>query len=129
MLHAAETWAMTVATLNSMRRNKRAMIRWICNVKAKDEVSSDSLLSMLGSQDLDVVLCISRIRWFGQAERSTGLIAKVCKLNVVAQKKPDRPKKTWYEVLVDDRKKLGMDSADPQNRSEWRGRLRGRFVK
>ena len=42
MLHAAETWAMTVATLNRLRRNDRAMIRWICNVKANDEVSSDS---------------------------------------------------------------------------------------
>ena len=30
------------------------------------------------------------------------------------------------EVLENDRKKLGMDSADPQNRSEWRGRLRER---
>ena len=29
----------------------------------------------------------------------------------------------WDEVLVDDRKKLGMQSADPQNGSEWRGRL------
>ena len=36
-----------------------------------------------------------------------------------------KPKKTWDEVLVDDRKKLGMESADPQNRSEWRGRLQG----
>ena len=51
MLHAAETWAMTVATLNRLRRNDRAMIRWICNVKANDEVSSDSLLSKLGLQD------------------------------------------------------------------------------
>ena len=51
------------------------------------------------------------------------------KLNVVAQKRPGRPKKTWDEVLVDDRKKLGMDFADPMNRSEWRGGLRGRLVK
>ena len=42
------------------------------------------------------------------------------KLNVVAQKGPDRQRKTWDEVLVNDRKKLGMDSADPQNRSDWR---------
>ena len=71
------------------------------------------------------------MRWFGHVERSTGWIAKVCKLNVhvVAQKRPGRPKKTWDEVLMDDRKKLGMDSADPQNRSEWRGRLRERLVK
>ena len=53
----------------------------------------------------------------------------VRKLNLFAQKRTDKPKKTWDEVLVDDRKKLEMDSAGPQNRSEWRGRLRGRLVK
>ena len=33
-------------------------------------------------------------------------------LNVVAQKWPGRPRKTWDEVLVNDRKKLGIDSVD-----------------
>ena len=37
MLHAAETLAMKADTLNRLRRNDRAMIRWICNVKAKDD--------------------------------------------------------------------------------------------
>ena len=120
---------MTVTTLNRLRCNDRAMILWVCNVKAKNEVSSDSLLSKLGIQDLDVVLRTSRMRWFGYVERSTGWIAKVRKLNVVAQKRPGRPKKTWDEVLMDERKKLGMDPADPQNHSEWRGRLRERLVK
>ena len=103
MLHAAETWAMTVATLNRLWRNDRAMIRWTCNVKAKDEVSSDSLLSKLGITDLDVVLGTSRMRWFGHVERSTNWIAKVRNLNVIAQKRAGRPKKTWDEVLMDDR--------------------------
>ena len=78
MLHAAETWAMKVDTLNRLWLNDRAMIRWICNVRAKDEVSSDSLhslLTKLGIQDLDVVLRTSRMRWFGHVERSTGWIA------------------------------------------------------
>ena len=56
-------------------------------------------------------------------------MAKVRKLNVVAQKRSGRPKKTWNEVLVDDRKKLRMYFAHSMNRSEWRGRLRGRLVK
>ena len=129
MRHAAETWAMKVDTLNRLRRNVRAMICWICNVRAKDEVSSDSLLTQLGIQDLDMVLRTSRMRWFGHVERSTGWIAEVRKLNVVAQKRSGRPRKSWDEVLENDRKKLGMDSADPQNRSEWRGRLRERLVK
>ena len=62
-------------------------------------------------------------------ERSKGWIAQVCKLNIVAQKRSGKPRKSWDEVLLDDRKKLGMDTADPQNRSEWRGRLRRRLVK
>ena len=129
MLHAAETWAMKVDTLNHLRRNDRAMIRWICNVRAKDEVSSDSLLTKLGIQDLDVVLRTSRMRWFGHVEHSTGWIAEVRKLHVVAQKRSGRPRKLWDEVLENDRKKLGMDSADSQNCSEWRGRLRERLVR
>ena len=129
MLHAAETWTMKVDTLNRLRRNDRAMIRWICNVRAKDEISSDSLLTKLGIQDLDVVLCTSRMRWFGHVEHSTGWIAEVHKLNVVAQKRSGRPRKSWDEVLENDRKKLGMDSADPHNCSEWRGCLRERLVK
>ena len=52
MLLAAETWAMTVVTLSRLRSNDCAMICWICNVTAKDEVSSDFLLTKLGLQDL-----------------------------------------------------------------------------
>ena len=78
-----------------------------------------------GIQDLDVVLRTSRMRWFGRVERSTDRIAEVRKLNVVAQKRSGRPGKSWDEVLENDRKKLGTC----MNRSEWRGRLRGRLVK
>ena len=103
MLHAAETWAMKADKLNRLRRNDHAMIRWICNVKAKDEVSSDSLLTKLGIQDLDVVLRTSRMRWFGHVEPSTGWISEVPKLNVVAQKRCGRPRKSWDEVIMTER--------------------------
>ena len=43
----------------------------------------------------------SRIRWLGHVERSTGWIAEVSKLNVVAQKRRSRPTKICNEVLVD----------------------------
>ena len=44
--------------------------------------------------------------WFGNVERSTGWISEVRKLNVVAQKKSGRPRKSWDEVIKNDRKKL-----------------------
>ena len=128
MLHALETWVMMVDTLNRLRRNDCVTIRWIRNDKAKDEVSSAHLLTKLGIQDLDVVLRISRMRWLGHVDRSAGWIADIRKLNVVAQNRPSMPRKAWNEVLVNDKKKLGMDSAKHQNRSEWRERLRGRLV-
>ena len=53
----------------------------------------------------------SRIRWLGHVERSTGWIAEVSKLNVVAQKRRSRPTKICDKVLVDDRMKLEIDSA------------------
>ena len=88
-----------------------------------------SAIRVISLCNLDVVLCTGRMRWFGHVERSTGWISEVRKLNVVAQKRSGRPRKSWDEVIKNDRKKLDMDSADPQNRSEWRGRLRGRLVK
>ena len=54
---------------------------------------------------------ISRIRWLGHVEHSTGWIAEVSKLNVVTQKRQSRPTKICDEVLVDDRMKLEMDCA------------------
>ena len=71
------------------------------------------------------------MRWYGHVERSTGWIAEVYKLNVVAQKRPraGRLRKTWAKVLLNVRKKLGMVFADPQNRSEWIRRIQGRLVR
>ena len=113
MLHAAETWTMTVATPNHLPRNDHEMIRWICNVKVKYEVSSDSLFSKFGLQDIDVVLRSSRMRWYGHAN------AEVRKLNVVTQKRSGKPRKSRDDVLLDDRK----------NYSGLRGCLRRRLVK
>ena len=53
----------------------------------------------------------SRIRWLGHVERSTGWIAEVSKLNVVAQKRRSRPTKICDEVLVEHRMKLELDCA------------------
>ena len=48
---------------------------------------------------LDVVLRT------GHVEPSTGWISEVRKLNVVAQKRSSRPRKSWDEVIKNDRKK------------------------
>ena len=72
-----------------------AMMCWICNFKANDEVSSDSLLSKLGLQDIYVVLFSSKMRWYD-------FISQVRNLNVVAQNRSGKLRKSSDEVLLDD---------------------------
>ena len=118
MLHAAETWLVTVSTLNRLRRNDLAMIRWMRNIKTNDNVCSHSILPKLGIQDVEVVLRTSRMRWYGHVERSAGWISQVRKLDLDICKKPGRPKKTWNELILNDKRKLDMVCTDPLDRSE-----------
>ena len=115
--------------LNLYVRNDLAMIRWMCNIKTNDKVCSHSLFSKLGIQDVEVVLRTSRMRWFGHVERSVGWISQVRKLDLDFCKKPGRPKKTWNELILNDKRKLDMVCADPLDRFEWKGRLRDRTFK
>ena len=48
MLYGSETWGPNVSDLQRLQRNDRAMLRWICGVRARDEVSSMDLLTKLG---------------------------------------------------------------------------------
>ena len=129
MLHAAETWPVTVSTLNRLRRNDLAMIRWMCNIKTNDNVCSHSLLSKLSIWNVEEVLRTSRMRWFGHVERSVGWISQMRMLDLDICKKPGRPKKTWNELILKKKRKLDMDCADPLDRSEWKRRLRDRNFK
>ena len=67
------------------------MVRWVCSVKARDGVGSDSLLAGLGVRGLDVVLRTGRMRWFGRVERRAGWVSIMCGLGVVAQRGSGRP--------------------------------------
>jgi len=57
MLHGSETWAPNASDLQRLRRNDRAMIRWICGAKLEDEVSSAVLLDPRHHQ-ANLVVCV-----------------------------------------------------------------------
>ena len=55
----------------------------------------------------------SRIRWYGHVERIKGFISQVRNLNVVARNRSGKLRQSWDEVLLDDERKVRMDTADP----------------
>ena len=76
MLHTSETVdkaLTTETTVNPLRPNDRndPLNMYI---KARDEVSSNSVLKMFGILEMDVVLRANRLRWFNHIERSPGCI-------------------------------------------------------
>ena len=81
MLHASETWPLT---LTNLQRNDGAMIRQICSIKPENvaTVRSRELLAKLELEDLDLILREKRLRWFGHVERSSGAIRTACDIQI-----------------------------------------------
>ena len=65
MLHGSETWAPNTSDLQWLRRNDRAMIRWIRGAKLEDEISSAVLHQKLDLDEITAVLRTRRLRWYG----------------------------------------------------------------
>ena len=128
MLYGTETWAASANTVNRLQRNDRAMMRWICRVKPEDQVSSETILSKLGIRDIRQVLQTGRVCWLGHVERSNSCIAQVRTMEVDSNgtRKTGRPKLSWEDVVEYDRISLDMKETNPQDRKEWRMRLRPR---
>ena len=74
--------------------NKRAMLRWICGVKAKDGISSEVLLAKLLLVDATVELGTQRLRWFGHIKRSNEL-SSVMHMALPGMRGRGRPLKTF----------------------------------
>ena len=124
LLYASECWAPNVNDLLKLQRNDRAMIRWTCNVRLKDHISSDSLLRKLGSNNIQTLLRYNRLRWFGHVVRNDGCINSITEFEVVGQRGRGRPKKTWKDTINNDLRHWKLSRADPANRMEWRKKLR-----
>ena len=124
LLYASQCWAPNVNDLLKLQRNDRAMIRWTCNVRSKDHISSDSLLGKLGINNIQTLLRYNRLRWFGHVVRNDGCINSITEFEVVGQRGRGRPKKTWKDTINNDLRHWKLSRADPANRMEWRKKLR-----
>ena len=123
LLYASECWAPNICDIQRLRRSDRAMIRWICNVRLEDRISSESLLQKLGIVDLETLLRYNRLRWYGHVTRSENMIKNVTELVVEGQRPRGRPRKTWSDFVTDDCRQWKMTS-DTSDRDSWRMELR-----
>ena len=123
MLHGGETWGPTNMDLLRLRRNDRAMLRWICGVKASDNISSGKLLARLGLVDVAVELRARRLRWYGHVKRSEDLCS-ITDMELPGRRGRGTPLMTWLERVRRDIIYCKLQHADPHDRSSWRCAVR-----
>ena len=94
MLYSSEIWSLTTPSLNRLKCNDLAMIRWICKASVEDRISAEKLHAKLGIQNIESALRCHRLRWFGHVVCSSGWLLKLREFKVVGVKRPGRPKMT-----------------------------------
>ena len=128
LLHASETWAVTVEDCNRLLRTDNAMIRWICSTRLIQKISTSQLRERLGILSLEDLLMQSRLRWFGHIRRMDDQCWPKKVLNhTVEGKYKRRPKKRWMDNIKADMKSINIDENLTADRAAWRSAIkRGR---
>ena len=85
----------------ALQRAEMRMVRWMCNVKVKDRVTSKELRERLGIDDIILILQQNRLRCYGHVLRKedSGWVKKCMEYEVEGSRPRGRPKRTWREVV------------------------------
>ena len=126
IMYAAETWEMTNAMIERLRRVEMRMVRWMCGVTLLDRKPSEELKQRLGL-DKDIVESIreSRLRWFGHVMRKKedDGVKKCMNMTVEGTKIKGR-RTTWLKTVQGDMKLKDLKEEDSMNRVKWRAGIK-----
>jgi len=122
MLHGSETWSVRKENEVALQRAEMRMVRRMCDVKAKDEVTSKELRERLGIDDISLVLQQNRLRWYGHVlqEQDTDWVKKYIEYEVEGSRRRGRPKRTWREVVQKDCQARKLNREDAMDCSRWK---------
>jgi len=119
MLRGSETWAPGASDLLRLRRDDRAMIRWICGAKLEDEISSAVLHQRLDVDEITAVLRTRRLGWCGRVRRAASCVGSIARLGVPGAGGRGRPGVTWSACVRDGMTVCGLDGVGPLDGNSW----------
>ena len=123
MLYGSETWTPNASDLR-LRRNDRAMIRWICGAKLEDDISSAVLLRGLDVGGIAAVLRARRLGWCGRVRRAASCVNSIARLGVPGTRGHGGPGRTWSACVRNDITVCNLGGVGPLDRSSWRASVR-----
>ena len=124
LLYGSETWPMTQALENQIRRTDLKMLKWIQRLHTEDRISTEEILKRSNMLDIGTVMQQHRLRYFGHVKRSQDhLIQEVVNLEVEGKRPRGRPRKTWCQTIQSDMREFNLAEIDASDRSLWKSRL------
>jgi len=94
----------------------------MCNVKAKDRVTSKELRERLVIDDIILILQQNRLRWYGHVLRKedTDWVKACMEYEMEGSRPRSRPKRTWTEVVQKDRQASNLNKEDAMDHGRWK---------
>jgi hypothetical protein len=102
------------------------MIRWMCGVSLIDKKTSSELRDRVGVETIGEV-CRRRLRWFEHVKRKgdNDLVRKCTEFVVDGKRPMGRPRRTWWDVVRDDMKRIHLSPNGVHDRVKWRRLIHG----
>ena len=104
------------ADLHRLRRNERAMIRWLCGVKSGDNTSTAELIQKLDISDIGATTSRGHLRWFVHIKGGDTWTARVFVLGIDGRILRGIPRKTWAEDNKSDFRENCLNPSDVLDR-------------
>ena len=120
----SNVWAPNASDLQRLRRNDRAMIRWICGAKLADKIPTAVLHQKLDLDEITAVFRTRRLRWYGHVQRATSFINSITRLELPGTRDRGRPRKTWSACVRNDMTICNLDGVNRLDRNSWRTSVR-----
>ena len=97
------------------------ILRYIHNISWEDHVTNDSIREMAKLEAIAVSMRRRRLQWFGHVRRRGREedIRMVAEMRVQGRRKRGRPKKRWYDTVLDDMRRWALEEQDTENRVRW----------
>lgn len=127
MMYGCENWPMKKENEEILVRAERRMIRMICGVTLANREQAKDLQERIGLvDDIGIGVKKARLRWFGHVFRrdSDVGVKRAFLFQLDGRAGKGRPRKTWYEVVRNDMRDLGVCERDALDRNEWRRTVR-----
>jgi hypothetical protein len=129
--YGSETWTLTTAEENALRRFERRMLRKIYGpvvdkgvwrIRYNEEL--EELFKLMGGEDIVRFIKAQRIQWLGHVERmdETAMSKRVLKGKLYATRRIGRPRIRWLEDVIADLKKMEISGwkEKTRNSNQWR---------